>query len=514
MMNSITDYSEYIASLASALSKYSPLEYLPADQSNLYTFFEANRLALTPLNIYSSIMRRFFANPLIGTNIFATSRRIGANFEMIERLTWEYPRPEYNIEETEINGKKYKIEQATIEEKPFCRLIHFKKKTTKTAPSLKQEKILIIAPLSGHFATLCRGTIQAVLPYFDVYITDWKNARNIPQSEGRFNLDDYTEYLIGYFTKLLENGDDLNIMAVCQPCVPALAAIALMHSHKAKYLPKSCILIGGPIDVRKNPTSVNDVASERSFNWFSNNVISNVPANCAGAGRKVYPGFLQLANFITMNLQRHIKSHQDLYAHLQEGDEESADYLKDFYNEYLAVMDITAEFYLQTLKVVFQEYHLPKGIMKVNGKLVKPQDITKTKLMVIEGERDDITGQKQTKAALDLCTNLPSHMKQYLLQEDVGHYGSFTGSKFKKFITPKIVGFCETKPPQSPSKVGTKASSPQASSQVSTQVATQDSVKAQTKASNKTPSKASGKVSGKVASKTPHHTLKPPKENS
>ncbi len=398
-------------------------------------------MAFSPINIVANAGKEFYGssmNPIAYTEF---GRSAAAACELLERMTRRYMKPEFEIEEIEVKGKKVAVSQKTISRRTFCNLLHFKKDST-----VKQPKMLVVAPMSGHFATLLRGTVRDLLPHFDVYITDWLNASDIPVSKGKFDLDDYIDYVSGYIQMLGKEGD-LHITAVCQPAVPVLASVSLLSSQHAEdksvVLPKTMTLIGGPIDTRKSPTEVNKLAETRSIEWFEQNVISAVPFNYPGFMRKVYPGFLQLTGFMTMNLDRHIEAHQGLFNHLVEGDGDSADAHKAFYNEYLSVMDITAEFYLQTIKAVFKEHSLPDGTMISCGRKVIPADIKKTALLCVEGERDDISGRGQTKAAINLCKGLPDSKKHYHLQKNVGHYGAFNGRRFREQIVPVIVDFAK-----------------------------------------------------------------------
>ena len=295
--------------------------------------------------------------------------------------------------------------------------------------------MLIVAPMSGHYATLLRGTVERLLPGNDVYITDWRDARSVPAAAGRFDLEDYIDYLIAF---LGEIGPGAHMLAVSQPSVPCFAAVALMSANEHPCLPRTLTMMGGPVDTRKAPTAVNTLATQRPFSWFEQNVIATVPYAYPGAGRKVYPGFLQLSGFMSMNLGNHMMSHWEMFKHLVEGDDTSADLTKDFYEEYRSVCDMTAEFYLQTIDVVFQRHALPKGEMMHRGQRVDPQAITKTAILAIEGERDDISGLGQTKAALDIATNLPESAKKYYMAAGAGHYGIFNGSKWRDSIAPVV----------------------------------------------------------------------------
>ena len=394
---------------------------------------EMQRFFVSPINMGAKIGRTINGSPFNPLSYSEVGRSVSAFCEVLERITRNYDKPEFGITSTTIDGKEVAVSLEIIYSRVFCDLLHFKRNTTK-----KQPKMLVVAPMSGHYATLLRGTIQGLLPHFDVYITDWVNAREVPLSEGIFDFDDYVEYVIEFLDII---GGPAHVMAVCQPSVPVLAAVSLMATSGDPLAPKSMILIGGPIDTRKNPTKVNELAMTQPLSWFEKNVISRVPINYPGFMRKVYPGFVQLTGFMQMNLDRHIGAHMELYEHLIEGDGDGADEHRKFYDEYLSVMDLDAEFYLHAIEHVFQKFSLPEGKMEVHGRLVRPQDIKKTALLCIEGERDDISGRGQTKAAIDLCKNLPDNMKKYHLQMNVGHYGQFNGRRYREEIVPLIKEF-------------------------------------------------------------------------
>ena len=353
---------------------------------------------------------------------------------MTERMTRIYKKPSFGITKCMVDGKEQKIHKRTLCKDVFCHLQHFEK------PEYKgyQPKLFIVAPMSGHHATLLRGTVQDTLPFFDVYITDWVDANQVPITDGSFDLDSFIDYVINY-TRFL--GPNVHVLAVCQPTVPVLAATALMSQNNDIHVPKSMILIGGPIDARKNQTKPGDFAMDKSLVWFDQTLITNVPSNYPGYRRRVYPGFLQLAGFMAMNLQRHLTSHYDLFKDLVGGNEEQVDKQKKFYDEYLSVMDLPAEFYLQTIKEVFHDFSLAKDKFVSRGRKVHLDSITKSALMGIEGENDDIAAVGQTKAALSLCKNIPDSKKKYHLQKGVGHYGAFSGSKFRQEIVPSIKDF-------------------------------------------------------------------------
>ena len=403
------------------------------ENSHIYSLLELFRAHLTPLRAVTKLGKRAYENPYNPLSYTEYGRTVAASLEILERLTRHYQRPEWGILHAKVEGKTVDVEKITVIEKTFCNLLHFKKKG-----DFKHPKLLIVAPMSGHYATLLRGTVEGTLPYYDVYITEWINARDIPLSKGKFDLDDYINYVIQFLEKL---GPDVHVMAVCQPSVPVLAAVSIMSSQDNPNVPRSMVLIGGPIDTRHSPTEVNEVATERSMYWFATNVISRVPPNYRGFMRRVYPGFIQLSGFMTMNLNRHIEQYVKLFNHLVEGDGESAAAHKKFYNEYLSVMDLPAEFYLQTIKTVFKDHALPNGTMMSRGRKIDPSVIKETALLAIEGERDDISGKGQTEAALRLCSSIPKDRKQYIFQKEVGHYGLFNGKRFRDEIVPKIMAF-------------------------------------------------------------------------
>jgi poly(3-hydroxybutyrate) depolymerase len=399
----------------------------------LYQWYEFKNRSLQPYRNLVNNGKLILENPYYPNYNPTINRTYIAALELFERITRVYKKPEFNIKNTIINGKEIAIEENIIHNKPFCNLIHFKKSS-----KVKLPKLLIVAPMSGHHATLLRGTIEGALQYFDIYVTDWIDAKLIPLSAGNFDLDDYINYCIEFMELLAPN---LNVLAVCQPTVPVLAAVSIMHSEKNNKVPNSMILMGGPIDTRKNPTKVDNFAIQKSLSWFETNVICKTPIGYPGYNREVYPGFIQLSGFVAMNMQRHIDAHIKLFHNIVENDVENSEIQRKFYDEYFSVMDIPAEFYIQTVNLVFKTHDLPLGKMISRGRKVDPSSITKTALLGIEGENDDITGIGQTKAALCLCTNLPEEMKQYHLQKDVGHYGVFSGRRYREFIIPIINDF-------------------------------------------------------------------------
>jgi len=395
-----------------------------------------NHAAMAPLRAGADLMRQACNNPLNPLSNTAFGRSLDAGFEVFERLTRRYGKPEFGISSTDIDGKAVDVVEEVVWTKPFCRLIHFNRSLPEERPA--DPKIVLVAPMSGHYATLLRGTVGALLPHADIYITDWIDARTVPLTEGRFDLDDYISYVVEMLHHL---GEGTHVVAVCQPSVPVLAAVALMEADQDRFAPASMTLMGGPIDTRINPTGVNELAKAKPIDWFRDSVVMPVPWPQPGFGRSVYPGFLQLSGFMSMNLDRHMSAHKDFYLNLVKNDGDSAEKHREFYDEYLAVMDLTAEFYLQTVETVFIEHALPKGTMMHRGRAVDPAAIRNVALFTVEGENDDISGIGQTKAAHDLCLNLPQEKRRHYMQPDVGHYGVFNGSRFRNEIVPQMVAF-------------------------------------------------------------------------
>jgi len=404
-----------------------------------YQLYELSHAALSPWRAAADAMRLAYANPFNPVSQTTTGRAMVAGLEVFERATRRYGKPEFGIDEVAINFKRVSVHEKVIWRKPFCNLIHFERALPPR--HRKDPKILVVAPISGHYATLLRGTVETLLPSADVYITDWVDARMVPLSQGTFDLDDCINYIIDMLRLL---GPDTHVMAVCQPSVPVLAAVALMEKRGDTAVPRSMTLMGGPIDTRINPTAVNALAETKPIEWFRDNVIMQVPWPQPGFMRDVYPGFLQLSGFMSMNLDKHMIAQKDFFQHLIEGDGDSAEKHREFYDEYLAVMDLTAEFYLQTVKVVFIEHALPKGRFMHRGELVDPGAIRNVALLTVEGENDDISGVGQTKAAHGLCTGLPDDMRMHYMQPSVGHYGVFNGSRFRTEIAPRILDFMRT----------------------------------------------------------------------
>ena len=403
----------------------------------LYQMHEMNRTLLSPLIQWAEASSKLFTNPVSPFAHTPFAQRIAAGYELMFRLGKDYEKPAFGITSVDIDGQRVSVIEEIELEKPFCKLLHFRKES-RNSKQTKQPKILLVAPLSGHHATLLRDTVNTLLPEHDVYITDWTDARMVALEHGAFHLHDYVYYVQDFIRRL---GPNLNVISVCQPTVPVLAAISLMASNKEPNLPKTMVMMGGPIDPRKTPTQVNDLATNKPFSWFENNVIYSVPPNYPGYGRRVYPGFLQHAGFVAMNPKRHAQSHWEFYLHLREGDNESAEEHRKFYDEYNAVLDMPAEYYLETIKTVFQDHALPLGTWEVEGQLVRPQDIKDVALLTIEGELDDISGLGQTRAAHELCAHIPKEMKQHFTAPKCGHYGIFSGRRWREVIAPKIGEF-------------------------------------------------------------------------
>ena len=397
----------------------------------LYSAYELQKAWLSSASNWATVGARLLDNPALPMGYFGMGPAAASALKVFAHLYEDRGKPAFDIQPAIIDGKAKSVNESVVLEKPFGSLRRFvRDDLPEDAP-----KLLIVAPMSGHYATLLRGTVQRMVENQQVWITDWADARTVPTEAGRFDLDDYIDYLIEFLQFI---GPDTHVLAVCQPSVPAFAAAAVMGAEKDECRPKTLTLMGGPIDTRASPTGVNDLAMEKPLSWFRNNVIATVPLNYPGAGRKVYPGFLQLAGFISMNLADHMMSHYEMFKHMTLGDQDSADRTKLFYDEYLSVCDMTAEFYLQTIEHVFQEHSLPKGEFVHRGKAIDPDAIRDTALLAIEGEHDDISGLGQTKAALGLAEHLPDEKKRYFMAPDVGHYGIFNGSKWRGTIAPVV----------------------------------------------------------------------------
>jgi poly(3-hydroxybutyrate) depolymerase len=400
----------------------------------LYSLYDNAGLALTPMRWMAKTTRDLYQSPFNPWAFTPGGRMTAAASELGFRMVRKYEKQPFGLKSiiTE-DGRQVDIAEGITLHKPFCNLLHFRKKMKN-----RGEKVLLVAPLAGHYATLLRGTAEELLPHHDVYITDWANARDVPLSKGAFDLDDCIDYLIEFIDKL---GPDVHVVAVCQPCVTVFAAVSLMAARGMDTQPKSMSLMGGPIDPRRHTTVVTDLGRDQPISWFENTVISTVPARYPGRFRRVYPGFLQLTGFVSMNLDRHWNAHLQLFDHVFSGDEYKSERHRNFYDEYLAVMDLTAEFYLQTVETVFQRHDLAHGTMTVRDEPVDPSAIEQTAMFTIEGEMDDISAPGQTRAAHRLTTNLAKEKRKHLLQPKAGHYGIFNGSKYRDHIRPAITKF-------------------------------------------------------------------------
>jgi poly(3-hydroxybutyrate) depolymerase len=392
----------------------------------LYQLYETQRALLSPFAEFASASAKLYSHPMSPFTHTIGADRMAAGFDLMHRLSKEYEKPAFDITSAQVNGVDVAVQEQVAVSKPFCRLLRFKRFTdeAKLLPKMKaQPTVLVVAPLSGHHATLLRDTVRMLLRDHKVYITDWVDARMVPLDAGAFHLDDY----VGYVEEFIRHiGPHVHVISVCQPTVPVFAAISLM---------------AGPIDARKSPTAVNNLAMNKSYEWFENNVIYRVPPNYPGAGRRVYPGFLQHTGFVAMNPDRHLSSHYDYFLDLVRGDDDSADSHRKFYDEYNAVLDMPAEYYLDTIKTVFQDFALVNGTWRVRGELVRPQDIKTTALLTVEGELDDISGAGQTQVAHELCTGIPKKEQPHYLVEGAGHYGIFSGRRWREKVYPVVRDF-------------------------------------------------------------------------
>lgn len=414
----------------------------------LYHLYEAQRALIEPFSDFAAVAAKMFATPTSPLAQVPFAQRIAAAYDLLHRLGKDYEKPEFGIRTFEIEGVQVAVHERVEIDKPFCQLRRFKRYADDPATLARlkdQPVVLIVAPLSGHHATLLRDTVRTMLRDHKVYITDWKNARMVPLADGDFHLDDYVHYVIEFIHYLQRNYGNCHVMSVCQPTVPVLAAVSLMAS-RGERTPLSMTMMGGPIDARRSPTAVNNLATQRSLAWFENNVIYRVPPGFPGEGRRVYPGFLQHAGFIAMNPDRHLNSHYDYFQHLIQGDNESAEAHRQFYDEYNAVLDMDANYYLETIRTVFQEFRLVHGTWDVrapDGRLerVRPQDIRNTGLLTVEGELDDISGSGQTRAAHDLCTGIAADEREHFEVQGAGHYGIFSGRRWREKVYPVVRDF-------------------------------------------------------------------------
>jgi len=399
----------------------------------LYSLHEWQHAMLAPMNALAKTHQELFSHPFSPLTYHPYSNKIAAGADLMHRLTSRYDKPAWGIEHTFIDGEEIAVVARVELDRPFCKLLHFERAVQRNDP-----RVLVVAPLSGHHATLLRDTVRGLLPDHEVWVTDWVDARMVPVTEGQWHLDDYIDYVRSFIRHL---GNDLHVMSVCQPTVPVLAAISLMAADDEPVKPKTMTMMGGPIDARRSPTAVNNLATKHPISWFDRNLIHRVPGKYPGFMRRVYPGFLQHLGFVAMNPDRHADAHWDYYSHLVAGDGDSAQAHRRFYDEYNAVLDMPAEYYLDTIRAVFQEFALPEGRMKVHGQLVRPDAIHRTALLTIEGELDDISGSGQTEAAQSICTGIPAKHREHFTAPRVGHYGIFSGKKWREVVYPRVRDF-------------------------------------------------------------------------
>ena len=396
----------------------------------LYAAYQAHSDFMAPVRTLAGLAGHIIRHPAVRMPGHGVVRNLTAAYELIARAGLTHSRPPFRIDRINVGNRDVEVHGEAAHVTPFGTLLHFRKDI-----EAEQPRVLLVAPLSGHFATLLRGTVRTMLPEHDVYITDWHNMRDVPSAAGAFGFDEYIDHLIRFLEVM---GKGAHVIAVCQPCVAALVAVAVMAQTQNPAAPRSMTLMAGPIDTRVNPTKVNELANSKSIDWFEHNLIARVPFRFDGAFRRVYPGFVQLAAFMSMNIERHIKAHRELYDHLSKGEVEKAKITKDFYDEYFAVLDLSAEFYLQTVRIVFQQHQLPLGTLQWHGETVEPRAIRRTALLTVEGERDDICAVGQTAAAHDLCSGLRPYRKRHHMQAGVGHYGVFSGKKWEGQIYPLV----------------------------------------------------------------------------
>lgn len=400
----------------------------------MYFTHELSRLALAPARLLASSQSQWLRHPLSPWSMIPGTRSVASALDVFDDLTKRYQKPAFNLPTTVCDGETVLVNETIVKRNPFCQLKHFQRNVDRP----DDPKLLIVAPLSGHFASLLKGTVETMLPDHDVYITDWRDASMVPISKGNFGLDDYIDYVIEFIDHL---GPDTHVLAVCQPVVPVLAATALMAQDEHPSAPRSLTLMSGPVDGRVDPTEPCELAKKHKLSWFRQNLIHTVPVPYPGAMRKVYPGFLQLTGFINMNFDRHMDAYKGLFRAIRDDETHDVVRHREFYDEYLAVMDLPDAYYLDTIKKVFQEFHLAKGCFEHRGRLVDPSAIRQTALMTIEGEKDDISSPGQTRAAHDLCTNIPDNRRVHHLQPGVGHYGTFNGRRWREEISPELKKF-------------------------------------------------------------------------
>ena len=406
----------------------------------LYQWYETQRALMAPFSEFASASAKLYNHPLSPFVHTPMAQRISAGLDLMHRLVKDYEKPQFGISAATVGGVEVAVQQQVALNKPFCRLLRFKRFSDDTgalAVMKTQPTVLVVAPLSGHHSTLLRDTVKSLLHDHKVYITDWTDARMVPVDAGAFHLDDYVAYVQEFIRHV---GPHAHVISVCQPTVPVLAAVSLLASA-GEPTPLTMTMMGGPIDARRSPTAVNNLAMDKSYQWFENNVIYRVPQNYPGAGRRVYPGFMQYTGFVAMNPDRHMSSHYDYFLDLVRGDQESAESHREFYDEYNAVLDMPAEYYLDTIKKVFQEFALVNGSWVIEGKPVRPQDIRRTALLTVEGELDDISGAGQTQAAHELCTGIPEQHRFHYDAKGAGHYGIFSGRRWREQVYPRVREF-------------------------------------------------------------------------
>lgn len=406
----------------------------------LYQLYETQRALMAPFSEFASASAKLYSHPLSPFTHTPMAQRVSAGLDLMHRLAKDYEKPPFDIKTIQVDGVDVAVQEQVAINKPFCRLIRFKRFTDEVSAleAMKaQPTVLVVAPLSGHHSTLLRDTVKALLQDHKVYITDWTDARMVPAEVGPFHLNDYVNYVQEFIRHI---GPEVNVISVCQPTVPVLAAISVAAT-RGEFTPRTMTMMGGPIDARKSPTAVNNLAMNKSYSWFENNVIYRVPQNFPGAGRLVYPGFMQHTGFVAMNPDRHLSSHYDYFQDLIRGDGDSVESHRQFYDEYNAVLDMPAEYYLETIKAVFQDFALVNGTWVVDGITVNPADIVTTALLTVEGELDDISGSGQTKAAHELCTGIPNGRQFHYDVEGAGHYGIFSGRRWREMVYPQVREF-------------------------------------------------------------------------
>ncbi|MBQ0958652.1 polyhydroxyalkanoate depolymerase [Ideonella sp. 4Y11] len=468
----------------------------------LYQLYETQRALMAPFSEFASASAKLYSHPLSPFTHTPMAQRVAASLDLMHRLAKEYEKPEFGIKTVKVDNVDVAVQEQVVIDKPFCRLIRFKRFTddpTALADMKQHPLVLVVAPLSGHHSTLLRDTVRSLLQDHKVFITDWTDARMVPAEVGPFHLNDYVAYVQEFIRHI---GPEVNVISVCQPTVPVLAAVSLLATH-GEATPRTMTMMGGPIDARKSPTAVNNLAMNKAHSWFENNVIYRVPPNFPGAGRRVYPGFLQHTGFVAMNPDRHLNSHYDYFLDLVRGDDDSVDSHRQFYDEYNAVLDMPAEYYLETIKTVFQDFALVNGTWVVKGTTVQPADISTTALMTVEGELDDISGAGQTKAAHDLCTGIPKERQFHYDVAGAGHYGIFSGRRWREMVYPEIRQFIRRfnqdankldLPGRKPAQGLAKAAPAEAPALPAAKVARKPASKAVSKASAKAPTKAARKT--------------------